>query len=797
MRNKKPHLFTGYITITKVFFTLNILFLIAFYFIGQWRFPDERDSFERDCKIFDAEWYHIQDNGEKVPVDIPGKVPAEFGEVVTLSTTLPEVLVEGHSLCFRVIWQDVDIYIDGELRQSYSTKESRPYGKNSALRYVFVELHEEDAGKELRYCFSSESKYAGVLRDSYIGDRMSIWLSLVDTSGVKTAVSLFLLCLALFCIIVCGILKYGYQKDLPLVYLAWAIFFCALWMISEMDFRQLVIKNVSILTNYTYWSLMMLPFPFILYMNEIQEGRYRKVYFLPIVYSTIVIIVTTVLQMTDLAQFVQMLPFIHGGTAFCILCITITITIDTFYHHNRSYLFVGIGIYGLFVSAFLEIFFYYKDYDFSLGTLLSFGLLFLLVMAMIKTGQDLFLSERKKQQAISAREAQAKFLANMSHEIRTPINAVIGMNEMILRENQNEQIQEYAHNIESASNMLLGLVNDVLDFSKIESGQLELVEQTYHTAALIQSERLIMDARIGNKPISTNIHVDPDLPTVLRGDELRIKQVINNLLSNAVKYTERGSVSLDVSAANRNDKQLSLVIRISDTGIGIQPQDIPKLFDKFKRLDLVKTRNIEGTGLGLNITKGLVELMNGTIEVESEYGKGSTFIVTLPQKIADPSPLGDFEEAIRKWHRKQDANTKPFTAPDARILVVDDNALNLKVIKGLLKRIQIQVTTATSGKECLEMTKDQTYHIILLDHMMPEMDGVETLHHLRQDASNQNQNTIVIALTANAIAGSREQYLNYGFDDYFTKPIQVPELERLLLQYLPKEFIRETDMQKK
>ncbi len=785
----KPHPFPPYQTTTKIFFYISIFLLFVFGVISTLTFADEQDALSTNCRLFEAKWERVLENGEKIPVEVPGKVPAEFGEIVTLTTTLPEDIYNGEALCFRPIWQDVSIYIGGELRQSYNTKNSRPFGINSPMRYLFVELYEADAGKELTYRFSSHSKYAGDMRASYIGDRLSIWIYLLKSSAIRTVTAIFLLLLSLFCIMVCGILKYAYKKSLPLNHLAWTIFFCALWMLSEVEFRQVLAKNVSILSYYSYWSLMLIPFPLIVYINEIQNNRYQKVFYAPITYSSIMFITGTLLQVLDIVQFVQQVPFIHIGILISISCIVTTITIDALKRKISDYLFVGIGIYGMLLTAILEMVFYYTGADLSLGTVLAIGLLFLLIMAIIKTGQDLFLSEKKKQQAITAREAQAKFLANMSHEIRTPINAIIGMNEMILRENENDAIQDYAHNIQSASNMLLGLVNDVLDFSKIESGQLELVEDTYHLATLLQDEILLLKSRSAAKPISTHIDIAPNLPSKFFGDELRIKQILTNLLSNAVKYTNQGSVTLKAFFKPIDDDTIELCFSVIDTGIGIKQEDLPKLFDSFKRLELNKNRTIQGTGLGLNIAQQLVELMQGTIIVESEYGKGSTFTISIPQKVIDKQPIGRLETSLHQLRKEKHVPKTLFTAPNASILIVDDNSTNLALMKGLLKRTKIKVELAKSGKKCLELTKNKHYDIIFMDHMMPELDGVETLHILRADHSNPNQNTIVIALTANAIAGCQEMYSEYGFNDYFSKPVQADKLDALLIQHLPGELV--------
>ncbi len=787
----KINLYTAFIKFSKVFFGCVVFIILLLFPIGEYICTDERDIAIKDCKIYDGEWYHVLENGERTLIEVPGKVPAEFGEVVTIATTLPQNIYNRQNICFRVVWQDVEVYIDGVLRQSYSTKDSRPFGKNSAFRYIFVELNETDAGKELEFCFSSESKYAGDIRTVYIGDKLSIWLNFLGKFGVKTGIAILLMFLSLFCIIICAILKYLYKKNLSFKYLAWTLFLSAFWMISEAEFRQLIFKNVSVLTNYTYLCLMILPIPLLIYINDIQSGRYRKIFIVPIIYSTGMTVIGTVLQLFDIVQFVQQLPFIHGAIAVAMLCIIVTITIDVFKRRISKYFFVGLGIYGMLVSAIIEIVLYYINPSYTLGAILSGGLVFLLIMAVIKTGQDLFEVERKKQKAIMSSKAKAQFLARMSHEIRTPINAVIGMNEMILRENENETIQEYAHNIQSASNMLLGLVNDVLDFSKIESGQLELVEDTYDLAQLIKDEKVLLNARANGKAISTQLDIDSGLPLKLFGDELRIKQIITNLLSNAVKYTKDGSVTLKSYFKWKDDETIELYFSVIDTGIGIKDSDMDKLFSSFKRLELEKNRNIEGTGLGLNIVKSLVDLMNGNITVESEYGKGSTFTVMIPQKVIDKQPIGDLNETVHKYKTGNSAQKKHIIAPDAKVLVVDDNIVNLSVTKALLKRSKVQVDCVESGKECLKLTYNKCYDIIFMDHMMPEMDGIETLKRLREDDSNPNKDSVVIALTANAIAGCREMYMKHGFNDYVSKPIQANKLDMLLIQYLPKKIITE------
>ncbi len=431
----------------------------------------------------------------------------------------------------------------------------------------------------------------------------------------------------------------------------------------------------------------------------------------------------------------------------------------------------------------------------------SFGLLWLLLVIvtiyLIGAEHKAQQSDRLRQEKImaeNANRAKSDFLANMSHEIRTPINAVIGMNEMILRESKDKHVLEYASNIDSASHNLLSIINDILDFSKIESGKLNIDEHEYRLDVLLHDVRNMVHLRAEQKGLQFVIDVDESLPNRLCGDDIRIRQVIINLLSNAVKYTHKGTVTLSISGSQEfSDDSLNLKIAVSDTGIGISEEDKTKLFQNFSRFDLTTNRNIEGTGLGLAITQRLVSLMGGNIEVESKKGKGSTFTVTISQKIIDTEKIGSIF-----WNNDDQQveyrYINVFTAPDARVLAVDDNKMNLLVVENLLKTTKVKLTTCMSGEEALELVQNNKYDIILLDHMMPHMDGIETLKHMKSMLANMSREAAIIALTANAVSGVKEMYLSEGFDDYMSKPIDSRRLEELLAKYLPPEKVIYTEV---
>lgn len=401
---------------------------------------------------------------------------------------------------------------------------------------------------------------------------------------------------------------------------------------------------------------------------------------------------------------------------------------------------------------------------------------------------DALRKEKRSQQEVEAANmAKSSFLANMSHEIRTPINAILGMNEMILREEKDPAIRGYAGNIQASGNSLLSIVSDVLDISKIESGKLEIIPVDYEVNSLISDCCNMAAGRAKAKELELLVECADNVPMKLCGDETHIRQIIMNLLTNAVKYTEKGTVKLIVSG-RFTDGGFVLKVDVSDTGIGIAEENLPQLFTQFQRFDLQRNRNIEGTGLGLSIVKRLCDLMSGTITARSVLGSGSTFTVELPQKVVDSTPCGGVNlnysaGAEHEYHHS-------FEAPEAKILAVDDLPVNLLVIANLLKETRIKIDTAGSGRECLDKCSQQKYDLILMDHMMPEMDGVQTFEKLHGDKSSPNFETPVIMLTANALAGMREQYMDVGFADYVSKPVRGAKLEEAIRRNLPESLIK-------
>ena len=393
----------------------------------------------------------------------------------------------------------------------------------------------------------------------------------------------------------------------------------------------------------------------------------------------------------------------------------------------------------------------------------------------------------------AASQAKSAFLANMSHEIRTPINAVLGMNEMILRESTDNEILSYAANIKTAGASLLSIVNDILDFSKIEAGKMELLPDNYEVSSMIIDLVNMTRDRAQSKGLNYELNISPDLPKTLYGDNVRIKQCILNLITNAIKYTKEGTISFTIDYQKIDEENILLTIHVIDTGIGIKSEDMEKLFTPFERIDEEKNRTIEGSGLGISIVRRLLDMMGSSLQVKSTYGKGSDFSFSINQKVSDWTATGDLNEAYAQSVEQMSHYKENLHAPKAHLLFVDDTAMNLDVIRGLLKNTGIKIDTVLSGKQALEAVKNKVYDIVFIDHRMPEMDGIETLHAMKEMTENKSAGKPCIALTANAISGVKKMYLNEGFDDYLSKPVNPSKLKEMIRNYLPEEYIEDSE----
>ncbi len=471
--------------------------------------------------------------------------------------------------------------------------------------------------------------------------------------------------------------------------------------------------------------------------------------------------------------------------AFSVLIFSVMTSIITIFMEKKYVLYAGIGSgiafigYVIFlpeellknVSSLVIFAFYIFVYLFSAANL---------YLVVYYAREYMNGMREKAEEADLANESKMKFLANMSHEIRTPMNAICGMAELTLREPLEPEVKENVENIQSAGKILLSIVNDILDYSKLESGKMEVIPVTYSFRNMISDVMNMMKIRIEDKDVELRSNIPSDIPDYLIGDEIRMRQILFNLLSNAIKYTDKGYVILDVSGVS-DSGFVDLTVSVTDSGIGIRKEDLGKLFSSFQQVDTHKTRTREGTGLGLAICKQLLTLMGGDITVESTYGVGSKFTFKVSQKIAD-------EVQVTGLVKAEAADEPRVVGRGAKVLVVDDNAVNLKVAQGLIRTFGIDVDVCASGRECLEILKEhKDYDIIFLDHMMPELDGIDTLNMIRADLDPYMQRVPLIALTANVISGIREMFISEGFTDYVPKPIDTTWLNSIFRKYLPSD----------
>ncbi len=768
--------------IRKIFIILFICICVWFV-IAQIVLPSEQNPRDFFVTEYNDNWFHIDNNGEKIPFKVPGSGNVEKGKTAIFLNTLPDNIASNMWLCFRTSRQDMSIYINNELRESYSTKESRPFGVASASTYLFVQLFPSDSLQTIEIHSSSNSTYSGVMRTILLGDKTGILFRILKNNFWILLFSVFMFFLGLITIIASYLLQYQTKQNINLRHLGWCVTAVSLWILTQSNLRQLFFPNVSAVSSFSEFMKFLIPIPFAQYMDSIQNNRYHKYYAALEIFSIINFVISTlaiVLNLTDHTNLHINFYFILG---ILIVLTFITIIMDLKNKKNKSYSIVAYGIFGVLITCIIQILLASQKEQLYNINMVCIGFIFMVIMAFIQT----ILSIINQQKALYESEAKAQFLAGMSHEIRTPINAVLGIDEMIAKETTEDNIREYAQDIQTAGKSLLAIINDILDFSKIESGKMRIINQEYDLSSVINDSCSIVKVKADEKGLDFNIICDETLPSRLIGDEVRIRQILINLLSNAVKYTKEGSITFSISNNTSDIGDFLLILSVKDTGIGIKEENIPYLFDSFSRIEENDTHKIEGTGLGLNIVRNLVELMNGTITVESKYSKGSTFTVNLPQKIASDMPIGNLANTFTS--KAFYDNSLDFVAPKAKILVVDDVPINLKVFCGLIKDTLIKVDTAKSGRECITKLNSDTYNIIFLDDMMPELNGVETLKKINSISEQRHKNTPVIMLTANAVIGAKEEYLQKGFNDYLSKPIQKNKLINLLKLHLPDELI--------
>ena len=741
-------------------------------------------------------YYGFINRGEVIPkekVQFMKDWSVQEGEnsEITISATLPQNITDNEYLYFDTR-RDVTVFINGELRKDFIEKRdvNMPGGVFRRF-YVMVPLKREDSGSDIIIVRHSVADIDREVPEIFIGTPSASFDYLFDKMGHMFVLSFIVLIFSFVSFVVSIVLRLMFRTKIDMMYGALSIFVIAAWLITDSMLFPFVFGVYHVNGMISFMLCLTIPLPLIEYLTSIQRERYSRIMSIIMIVSIINAIIWPLLHFTGIVPYYNMIDAANAVLVFLAIAGLAVLIIDAVRGNTVSYHYTFIGFIGFLVGCLIELtcvileVSFVKEYIFMVA-----GLAFLLTFIVIQQVHDLRMINKEKQHAIDISEAKTRFLASMSHEIRTPINAILGMNEMILRENNDKAVEEYSRNIKTSGNMLLMLVNDVLDFTKIESGKMEIKDADFLMSDMLYDVISLINERVEEKNLELKVEIGEDVPDKLISDEFRIRQILINLLNNAVKYTEKGSVTLKVGGNNLDDK-FSLNLLVKDTGKGIRKEDQEFLFDAFSRADVKTNANIEGTGLGLAIVKSIVDSMNGEVGVESEYGSGSEFWVKLPVRFEEGEILEkDFME--KKVEQTAVTPSSSFAAPDAKILAVDDNQSNLTIVKLFLKRNGIVPDLCSSGEKAIELCKEKKYDLILMDHMMPEPDGIEALHIIRKDEASVNKETKIIVLTANAVAGSRKMYLEEGFDEYLTKPIDSSVLEDMVKNMLPKEKVIES-----
>ena len=770
---------------SKIFFLIFLFFTLLF--IVVYSFSDEEPLTFEDGVTYIENWTVTDPDGNVFETGRYYKDNRSYTGPFTIMSRLPEKVEDNTVLCF-IANRDVTVYINGKCRKVLDTSQENFLPGGHVKRfYMLIPLYASDSGADLMIVRSTNSSQPEMVPETFITTELGVYHLLMKKYGTSFALSIILLIFSI-AVIAIGIgMQFRFKMKIYMLYGALGIFVIAAWLVTNSYLYPFIFGHYHVDGIANFMFCLMMPFSLVLYLDAIQLGRYRKYMVIITIISMINAALWTSLHFTKIMSFMDSLLYIDIVLGILILSTLIILFIDYRKGNIGDYKYTAIGFVGFLVFSLLEI----VSLVFKLNNInhlpMLLGLMFLLAFVVAQQVYDLRVISIEKQKAIDLSDAKTRFLASMSHEIRTPINSILGMNEMIIKENRDKVIDEYARTVQSSGRMLLTLVNDVLDFSKIEAGKLEIMNVEYSISRVFSEVLPMLRERAKVKELELEVRVKDEVPDGQIGDEFRLKQILVNLIGNAIKYTDKGYITVTIGGSYVSEgDRYDLTISVADTGRGIKAEDISGLFDAFSRADIKKNRNIEGTGLGLAIVKSIITSMDGTINVESEYGKGSEFKVAIPVRIYDRTPVK--EDFSGKAAEPVEEYKCDFRAPNAKILAVDDNSSNLKIIKLFLKETGIVPDLSMSGKEAIELCKKTKYDLIFLDHMMPPPDGIETLKKIRKDPDSLNHDTKAVVLTANAIAGSRQMYLSAGFSEYLTKPIDSRKLLITLKEFLPPDL---------
>ena len=756
------------------------------------RFNDFGDN-EYEFVRYNTGWKQVQDDSLSDIQELPAKFSTPDGRVVIVNR-LPDTIEEGKWLAVTGYISIVKIYIEDELRTEYSLKpgDTGIGARTSPTAHVFAKLYKNDAGKTVTIEFESESMFKGWVGEVILGSQGGIWGYYAKNTMMSSMITLVLGSISIITILISSYFAFVTKRPSAVLYLAMGIFCVCMWRLgstpSSNTFMQYETADYARMFETSCQILVVLPVPFLLFADCLHAGRYTRFYKIMEDMCFVYAATVSFLHYTGVVYFAGTLTYTFIVILISLSCVLFITIIDMASGRIKEHKAVIIGLIIFMIMMVIELIREFNDIAATSSLVYVLGLMFLLISVVVEAAVSMIRAHSQKIIAVASGERKSEFLSLMSHRIRTPINTISGMAELIERETKSPDIKAYASSIRNAVRMLMSLINDMLDVDRSAKSKVELEVDEYSLAPLLVDCVSLLISRARQDGLDFENKVSNDLPSILYGDSVRIMQIITNVLTNAVKYTNRGTITF-IAEKRYIDGKFNLCIIVKDTGIGIKPEDIGEIFNSYNRADEKENRHIEGTGLGLSITKRLVDAMGGQISVESVYGEGSTFTILLPQVVISDEPIGDLEEAIRKYTVKNATYKELFKAPTANVLVVDDNRMNIEVFVGLLKKTEIKIDSAGGGTEAIEKAKKKKYDIIFMDHMMPEPDGIQTLHLLKNDYMALSYATPVVALTANATPGAEKMYLKEGFVSYMSKPVDSEQLEKLLLKLLPEEKI--------
>ncbi len=711
-------------------------------------------------------------------VELPIKVSAKAGQVVVLERTLPDRIEGAECIAFREIHQNIRVYINNELRDEYNLANETLKWKNPISRNFYIELRPEDSRAQLRIEGVATKDGKRTFTKVMYGDKVGIFFNYyVRSQLVGIVFGIIFIAMGIIGILAGQILRVATRGRVKVDSMGWAMLIVAIWNMAQSNYREYFFPNLGMAKAIPYFSLLVLPMFLIIYLDWVQKRRHKKILGIFVVTSFLNLVIWFVLVTLRIAspEDCAWISFVFLYAAFAISIYTYIV--DKKNHVQEKYGDVMAGFVASAIGGIVQIVTYVLSIEKADGMYLGTGFVFLTCMVFINATRMLMRLRVEKESA----ETKSRFLAAMSHELRTPINAIMGMNEAIKHESTEEAIVTYAEDVDKAGKLLLHLVNDILDFTKIDSGSLKLVCEPFDIKKCVMVCYSIARTRAGDKNLDISVNIDEDMPSMLYGDELRLQQVIINILCNAVKYTDEGKVDANFTFQRVNEREIVLRYSVEDTGRGIKQEEMATLFDNFVRADERANRNIEGSGLGLAITKGIVNLMNGKINVQSTYGVGSRFEIEIPIRVMSWDKVGLFDIHTEKEKVETDMDTgEELSFPGLNMLVVDDVEMNLKVIRSLMKNSGAEMDFALTGENGLSLCKKKKYDIIFMDHMMPVMDGIETLKKIRESDDSLNKDTPIVVMTANEASAVGEDYREEGFSDYIAKPFGMGPLKKTI-----------------